>query len=405
MNAPKSHLDISVIDTLHQLDRIEHEYTDLLARSRNPSIYVSFEFVRTAWVHFSAASDRLFLLTIRSAGRLIAIAPFVIEPEPLFFFPSYRVIKYITEWGYGDKPRILTSEDEDLVWDEICNFLSHTFCTWDAIALDEQIIDSAARRGRCFSRAGYHIRLSRVAASQSVSLAGEWSNYLQSRKTKVRSEWARCKRRLSEHGGPLSVDCIVAPGEILSALDRYIALEQTAWKGRAHFSIGGNPGLTAFYRELVERFAAHRMVAFYFLRSAYSDVAAAIIFRVRDRAYGAHICHNPELSKFSPGIILNAEILETHFSTQFRLFDFLALQSSEKSNRFKENWATDTEALIHIAVSKGGARHLLHVSRRKLITVRAAITKWCRRNRDKGCTCIDEGSSSRGNFVPTEGPS
>ncbi len=501
------------------LDAIGEEYVALFERARAPSLFCSLQFVRTDWVHFRGESDRLFLLAIRDRQQLVGIAPFVIEPEMLLSVIPFRVIKFITEWGDGDKPRILTTQDDVLMWGVIQKFLTSDFTAWDAIALDEQPPDSgvlaqgvfreanfsvrrspgvwsyraaiggkwteyvAALKGKvrgdwarckrrlcehaqpltveCFEGAddigqaleryvalerrtwkggasfsiggsseqfafyaelvqqlapagmvaicflisgtkdaaaamvfrgggivygahicydpsrnrsahprsirtacltghGYSVRHTPPLWSYRADIAGDWTDYVRALKGKVRGDWARCRRRLSEHAPPLSFDFFEDPGDIGGALERYVALERQTWKGGAEFSIGGNPGQFAFYKDLVQRLAPEGMVAIGFLTSGTNDAAAAMVFRGGGVVYGAHICYDPSLAKFSPGVILNAEVMKRHFDSRYRFFDFLALQGGDSDSRFKAAWATESQELTGITIYKRGLRFMLY---------------------------------------------
>jgi CelD/BcsL family acetyltransferase involved in cellulose biosynthesis len=351
---------IEIIDSLPGLDRIESGYERLFERSRNPSFFCSFPFVRTAWAHFNQASDRLLVLAVRKRGQLVGIAPFMIEPDKLFGLYPFRVIRYVADWGDGDKPAIVTTEDERTVWKAVCAFLKCDFTAWDAISFDEQPLESPLAEAGCFPESAFRIRRTNRVWSFRTALSGAWSDYLRSLKGKVRGDWARCRRRLEEHAQPLAVEWFEAPDEVGRALDRYAALERRTWKGDAVFSVGGTAEQLGFYRDLVDRSATKGRVAICFLRSGRDDAAAALIFRSINVVYGAQICYAPELGKFSPGIVLNAEIMKRHFDSHFTAFDFLALQGGTTDGRFRSNWATESQQLATITIFKRGFRDRLY---------------------------------------------
>jgi CelD/BcsL family acetyltransferase involved in cellulose biosynthesis len=351
---------IELIDSLKGLDRIELEYERLFERSRNPSFFCSFPFVRTAWAHFNQAPDRLLVLAIRKRGQLVGAAPFMIEPDKLFWLYSFRVIRYVADWGDGDKPRIVTTEDERVVWKAICDFLMREFTAWDAISFDEQPLESPILESGCFREPAFRIRRTNRVWSFRTALGGAWPDYLGSLKGKVRGDWARCRRRLEERAQSLAVEWFEAPDEVGRALDRYVALERTTWKGNAGFSVGGTAEQQSFYRDLVNRLARKGMVVICFLRSGREDAAAALIFRGANVVYGAQICYAPAFRKFSPGIVLNVEIMKRHFDSHFTAFDFLALQGGTTDGRFRENWATESQQLATITIFKRGFRDRLY---------------------------------------------
>lgn len=379
MNQPDDRFDVTVVDTLQGLDRIEAEYSDLFERSRSPSVFISFEYVRTSWEKLAADSDLLLVLAIRKQSRLVGVVPFVIELHPMLSGLSLRVIKFITELGIGDRPRALTSEDDTVIWRAVCRFLGHRFRGWDAMTLTEQPANAPVLSDDCWSHARYPRRVFNGPSSLRASLSGSWADYIGSRKGKIRGDLARCRRRLSELPQSLVVECVDDQSEIGAAFDRYLALEQRTWKRQSDLSIGGNPDLEAFNRALFERLAPKGMVALYFLRSGQADAAAAVIFRARDQVYGAHICYAPDFSKFSPGTVLNAAIMERHFSCGYKTFDFLTLENNEVSRQLKENWATETEQLVDFTIFNLGPRYLVYRAERRLLRTWALFNRWRRR--------------------------
>ena len=116
-----------IIDSLPGLDAIRDEYIELFQRARNPSFFCSFQFVRTAWVNFHGRRDRRLVLAVREAEKLVGIAPFIIEPEMLLPKVPFRVIKFVAEWGDGDKPRLVTTQDEAWMWTRIQGALDARF--------------------------------------------------------------------------------------------------------------------------------------------------------------------------------------------------------------------------------------------------------------------------------------
>ncbi len=306
------------------------------------------------------------MVAVREAETLVGIAPFIIEPEMLLSKVPFRVIKFVAEWGDGDKPRLVTTQDEAWMWTRIQEFLTCEFKAWDAIALDEQPIDSPFPAAGAFRGAGFSLRRSSGICSYRAAIGGEWTDYVAGLKGKVRGDWTRCRRRLSEHAQPMSFECFEGVDDIGAALERYVALEQTTWKGGASFSIGGAIQQLRFYRALVRELAPAGMVAICFLTSGGADAAAALVFRTRDVVYGAHICYDPSLSKFAPGVVLNAEVMRRHFGSHYAFFDFLALQGGDTDSRFKANWATEVEDLTEIRVLKRGLRSRLYALDQKL---------------------------------------
>lgn len=253
-------LRVTVVDTLQGLDGIESEYTALFDRC-HAGFYLSFDFIRTCWEHFASASDRLLVLTIRRGHRLVGVAPFVIEREAFPWRLPRRVIRFIAEWGIGDRPGVLTTEDESLTWQAICRFLNRDFRSWDVLSLTEQPLRSPILRDTCFPRRHYPQHSVNAGVSFWASLTGSWSGFLSSRRAKVRSDFSRGSRRLAELPEPVSFVCVDHPRDIAAAFERYARLEKKTWKRNSRQSIAGNRDLERFSGALVQRLASKGRVA------------------------------------------------------------------------------------------------------------------------------------------------
>jgi len=71
-------LTINVVENEHEFAAMRDEWTELLSSSSADTIFLSWEWLHTWWNHFGAGR-RLFIVTARSAARLVAIAPLVVR--------------------------------------------------------------------------------------------------------------------------------------------------------------------------------------------------------------------------------------------------------------------------------------------------------------------------------------
>src|SRR5262245_39607777 len=69
-------MHVEIIRDTDGLLRLEAEWNELLADSHSDCIFLTFDWLATWWRHFHAGCE-LSLITVRSDGRLLAIAPFI----------------------------------------------------------------------------------------------------------------------------------------------------------------------------------------------------------------------------------------------------------------------------------------------------------------------------------------
>ncbi len=114
-------------------------------------------------------------------------------------------------------------------------------------------------------------------------------------------ELRRQRNRLAEHG---AVDFEVArtPTETAAALETFLKLEASGWKGQRGTALGQNEGDAAFIRRAVPALAAAGQCEIVSLRAGATPVAAAIVLRHRNRAFYFKLGVDERFAKFSPGV-------------------------------------------------------------------------------------------------------
>jgi CelD/BcsL family acetyltransferase involved in cellulose biosynthesis len=120
-------------------------------------------------------------------------------------------------------------------------------------------------------------------------------------------ELRRQRNRLADHG---SVDFDVArtPGEVAAAIETFLKLEASGWKGKRGTALVQDEGDAAFIRRATSALAANRQCEIVTLRAGETPVAAAIVLRHQDRAFYFKLGVDERFSKFSPGVQLTLEL-------------------------------------------------------------------------------------------------
>ncbi len=351
----KNHdLRIKCVDSEKDFVDIQCEWDALSEKSINPSLYATYTFVYTAWKHYRNENDQLFILTIRRGATLVGIAPFRIESRKLGNIRllkgvNIRVIRFISEWGGGDKPSILTTEEPEILWDAIFQYLITDYTKWDMISLAEQPENSRVLHQRLFSNIRYSTKVLTESVSYYISITGTWEDYLKTRGRNTRRYWKIRREKLLNLPVGVNFQYFEDPGILPEALQKFLSIEQSGWKKNHDFTIGGNEINKRFYEELLMRLAEKKMVTIHLLTSTTTDIAAAIVYKIHDNAYIAKITYREEYSAYSPGIIMSSEIIKTLFGTHYKECDFLGFKGEEKNN-LKNNWSTGTLQTITIQI-------------------------------------------------------
>jgi CelD/BcsL family acetyltransferase involved in cellulose biosynthesis len=120
-------------------------------------------------------------------------------------------------------------------------------------------------------------------------------------------ELRRQRNRLAEHG---AVDFEVArtPTEAAAAIETFLKLEASGWKGERGTALGQDEGDAAFIRRAVPALAATGQCEIVSLHAGETPVAAAIVLRHRDRAFYFKLGVDERFAKYSPGVQLTLDL-------------------------------------------------------------------------------------------------
>ncbi|MBR0690546.1 GNAT family N-acetyltransferase [Bradyrhizobium manausense] len=148
---------------------------------------------------------------------------------------------------------------------------------------------------------GSYIRASLDATQDSDRLLHE---ALGAKKLK---ELRRQRHRLEEHGA-ISFDVARKPDEIRPALETFLQLEASGWKGERGTALIQDAGDAAFVRRAVPALAETAQCDIITLRAGTTAVAAGIVLRHQDRAFFFKLGIDERFSKYSPGVQLTLDL-------------------------------------------------------------------------------------------------
>ncbi|QOZ78233.1 GNAT family N-acetyltransferase [Bradyrhizobium sp. CCBAU 53351] len=120
-------------------------------------------------------------------------------------------------------------------------------------------------------------------------------------------ELRRLRHRLDEHG-PVTFDVARRPDEIGPALETFLQLEASGWKGKRGTALVQHAGDATFIRRTVPALAETAQCEIVTLRAGTTPVAAGIVLRHQDRAFFFKLGIDERFAKYSPGVQLTLEL-------------------------------------------------------------------------------------------------
>ena len=147
----------------------------------------------------------------------------------------------------------------------------------------------------------WHLRASLDATRDADELLGD---ALGAKKLK---ELRRQRHRLAEHGA-VTFEVARSPQEVATALETFLMLEASGWKGARGTALAQVQGDAAFIRRATQALAATGNCEIVTLRTGESPVASGIVLRHQSRAFFFKLGVDERFAKFSPGVQLTLDL-------------------------------------------------------------------------------------------------
>jgi CelD/BcsL family acetyltransferase involved in cellulose biosynthesis len=117
----------------------------------------------------------------------------------------------------------------------------------------------------------------------------------------------RQRHRLAEHGA-VHFDVARTPSDVAAAVEIFMALEASGWKGKRGTALIQHDGDASFARRATVALAETGQCQIVTLRAGDTAVAAAIVLRHQDRAFYFKLGVDERFAKFSPGVQLTLDL-------------------------------------------------------------------------------------------------
>lgn len=179
-----------------------------------------------------------------------------------------------------------------------------------ALVLNDVALDGAAMNSlkQVLSRDGLKPRIlsSYTRASLDAKQDGE-TLLREALGAKKLKELRRQRHRLEEQG-PVVFKVARRPDEIRPALETFLQLEASGWKGKRGTALIQHAGDATFIRRAVPALAETAQCEIVALRAGSTPLAAGIVLRHQDRAFFFKLGIDERFARYSPGVQLTLEL-------------------------------------------------------------------------------------------------
>jgi CelD/BcsL family acetyltransferase involved in cellulose biosynthesis len=333
---------------------LAEEWGHLHDACRDSTLFNSWEWLFSWWQAYGRGKQ-LCLLTCRSDGQLVGIAPLYLIFERTGVGISARVMRLVGD-GSADSDYLdflVRPDMRTAVLSVLCERLVSD-SRWDVLAL--RALPESSLLPAVFRRIAVRRKLSlRVehALCAALKLPKTFNEFLQGRQPRFRTKLRALLKKLDK--GDLQVDVHVAPGALRRRLRSLFALHQARWRGTGAQGVFNEPRKRNFYARFAPRFARRGWLRLYSLRCGESYLAHQLCFGAHGVTYLLQEGFDVSDPSASYGQMLRAAVMRHLIEQGGTRYDFLG-----GTSRHKQDWGAAEGKIVHLVVAQRRPRAWLY---------------------------------------------
>jgi CelD/BcsL family acetyltransferase involved in cellulose biosynthesis len=331
--------DCALLRGRGQFEALRADWTGAVTRMARPSLFITPDFLCTAWEHLADPDDEPWFVAVRQGGELVGLLPLIVRRGRYLGLPV-RTVSHMAMLA-GDRPGILAVVEADRVWEQALQVLLEHRSDWEILDLRE--IDEGAwplqpAGQRWLQDQGVTASVAPATWSGCLPISGTAQDYLQARSSQTRQSFRRSERQLKTACPDLTLDVIDDPQQIVAACDRYLAIEARSWKAEAQVELWSDDRERAFLRALLPILSRKGQASVWLLHSAGRDIAGLIRMQQGTIMFERHWTYDPEYGKYSPGTLLRVRAIEQLFGGPCDESDALGMDAPLAQRRSLSSW-------------------------------------------------------------------
>ena len=320
-------LNVTEINTFNQFKELRDKWNNVLEKSKDKNIFLTWEYLSTYWKHFGK-EKKLRILCIKDKNKIIAIAPL---RQSRFGFTSPLGYDVIEPLGY----RGLTPEGADYTGIILAEreaeclqlFLNHLVehDGWDFIYLMD--VPETSINPNLLAKASKTIpltfELEKGAICPYISIPNSMNTFLKELSSKFRKNLRRCMRNLEKDHQRVELKKYDEFGSVEDSMKIFFDLHQKRWKPKHIPGVFNTQEVRDFYIDVAKLFADNGWLALYFLTTNDEPIATQYCFEYKQKMYYALGGFNPDYSQYSLGNLILAKVIEKCVEKKIKEYDLL----------------------------------------------------------------------------------
>jgi CelD/BcsL family acetyltransferase involved in cellulose biosynthesis len=345
---------IETIETSEGLEKLRGEWDELLQASEADCLFLTWEWLYTWWKNLSE-DRKLFIITVRSGRKLLAIAPLALRPPRLTLSP-FLSLEFLGTGSVGSDylDLIIRRGEEQEVLQALAGYLS-----------SEKLMIQLAqvKKGSSFAKEfavqlrqrGWSFLETKTDVCPFINLSGQsWESYLAGLGQSHRNNF---KRRLKNLTKEFDVQFEISDSEERrhGALKILIDLHNMRWKGRGTSSAFHTSGVISFHEDLSRLALERGWLRLYVLWLNGRPAASLYGFKYGPVFYFYQSGLDPQFEKQSVGLITMGLAIKGAIEECVKEYDLL-----HGDEQYKFLWAHEVHELSRLELYPPQIRGLLY---------------------------------------------
>jgi len=345
-------MEIQLLQTEEDFRRIKTEWDNLLEKSDNQSIFLTWEWLYHWWMHFKVGKE-LFILTVRNkeTNEMMGIAPFCIQRKKLFYFIPLRIIKFLgTEEVASDfLDFVIYPGMEDGILSAIYAYLDKNNHLWDIVEITDIEENSISLDFFKKNVNGRH-KIIELDAQKCpyMTLPDSYDLLLQSLSPNMRENLKRRSRKIEKRNGMYF--SILKDEAIKESVDKLFILHNDRFKSKRKTNISESAfnsiELKHFHYDIASEFIKRNWLKLYFLSLDGESVASLYTFKYKNNLFYYQSGLNPDWNEWGLGTALFGHAIKESINDGLKEFHYLRGNEAYKSKWTKKAKATKNITLL-----------------------------------------------------------
>ena len=315
---------IQVCTSPEELAQLRDPWNALLAQAAENTPFLTHAWITAWWRAFGAASS-MYVVTAWQDDALVAVAPLAYTKQQMMG-ATRSVLSFMAN-EYSNRANFIVAREARAPLDAILDHLLTSAPAWDVLQIEPVDENSPA------TQAFFQVLADRSQAhgiedslrSPYLELPSTWERLKDGLTPTFRKTLDRKLRKATQLGDSLRVR-FVTDKEVSKAFD--IATE--TWQHAAGTSIASTDHLRQFYSEI----AAQDWLQLAILELDGTPIAFEYNLRYEQVVYNLKLGYRPQFASLSPGLVLQARVLQHAVESGVRRYDFMGTDEE-----YKRNWS------------------------------------------------------------------